>query len=123
MNRYHIKIGFKIEDIDRLKDFTNQLHSMEYRYTLHSIENIKYRAVDLEGVLRYIKGARLDFKDIFEYYTDGTDKIIKVCYRLRNYNLTDIILVLNDKKEIITTYLNDKTDEHFTLKKDLYNTP
>lgn len=119
MERYHEKVGFKQEDISLLEDFTNRLNSISWKYTSHSIDNIKYRAVDMEAILRFIKDVELKPEQIFEYYS-STAGIIKVCYRI-NYGLTDIILVLGEDKQIITIYLNSTSDKHDNLRKELYN--
>ncbi len=120
MNRYHKKVYFSKDSQARLRDFTNLLNGKKWRYTRHSIDNIKHRAIDIEDMLLYIKNISiLDYTCIFEYYEFDT-KIVKVCYRLPYTKDLDIILVLSNDKEIITIYLNSKDDLHFTLKKELY---
>lgn len=119
MERYHIKTGFKEEDIKKLKDFTNKLNNMKFKYTLHCLDNIKNRVIDLEGLLLCIKDITLHYDYIFEFYSEAV-YIAKVCYRIPWNDNIDIILVLNDEKEIITIYLNSKEDNHITLKKELY---
>ena len=121
MERYHVKIGFKQEHIKKLEDFTNRLNGLSWKYSAHSIDGLNYRAVDVEGLLRYIKGVQLTAGAIFEYYAEGSE-IIKVCYRV-NYGAIDIILVLNEDKLIVTIYLNSATDSHYTLKKNIYCRP
>ena len=121
MQRYHKKVYFNPEDINRLNSFTDTLNGLKWGYSNHCLDNIKSRAVDLEGLLRFIKGLVLDYRDIFEFYTgDISHDIIKVCYRVNYLKDLDIILVVNENKEIITIYLNSREDEHFTLKKELY---
>jgi hypothetical protein len=121
MLRYHKNIYFKKEDIQRLINFTDKLNKLDWRYSKHSIDGLNYRAVDVEGLLRYIKGVQLTAGAIFEYYAEGSE-IIKVCYRI-NYGAIDIILVLNEDKLIVTIYLNSATDCHDTLKKNIYCRP
>jgi len=120
MKRYHKKVFFPDNSSDKLKIFTDLLNAKVFKYTLHSIDNIKYRFIDLKEVLIFIKSLSLDYKSIFEYYTNDNDKIIKSCYRIKYNNGIDIILILNDDKSIITIYLNTAEDKHFTLNKELY---
>lgn len=121
MNRYHIKIGFEAQDINRLKTLTEHLNFLNWKHSEHFLDNLKYRVIDLENILRYIKGIVLDFTEIFEYYSENN--IIKVCYRIPYTDDLDIILVLTPDKKIITIYLNSTDDKHFTLKKELYTRP
>lgn len=121
MLRYHKKVYTDIKDIVRLKAFTDYLNGLTWQYTSHTLDNIKSRAIDIEGLLKFIKSIILKDDDIFEFYLDDlTRDIIKVCYRI-NYGIYDIILVLNSEKSIITIYLNSVGDNHNTLKTELYN--
>jgi hypothetical protein len=119
MNRYHIKTGFNPQDIEGLKDFTSRLNGMNWHYTNHSIDSIKNRAIDLEGLLIFVRDIRLDFKQIFEYYSDGSE-IIKACYRISWQKDIDIILCLSQDKNIISIWLNSALDNHETLSKNIY---
>jgi hypothetical protein len=121
LERYHVKIGFKQEHIKKLEDFTNRLNGLSWKYSSHSIDGLSYRAVDVEGLLRHIKGVELSAGAIFEYYAEGSE-IIKACYRI-NYGAVDIILVLNEDKLIVTIYLNSAKDNHETLQKNIYCRP
>lgn len=121
MNRYHKKIGFDLNDIQKLKDFTDKLNSLDWCFTSHSLDNLRYRAIDLKNILLFIKRLILDYENIFEYYAEH--KIIKACYRVNYNKYTDIIIVLGENKQIITIYLNSQEDEHFTLKNNLYSVP
>jgi len=116
MQRYHKKIYFP--DIELLNNVNDYLNTKSWKYSGHCLENLKYRSIDLEGVLRFIRGLELNTDDIFEYYKKG-DNIIKVCYRIP-YNNIDLILVLNSEKIIITVYFNSSNDNHVTLKENLY---
>ena len=119
MLRYHKEVYTKPGDNQRLEAFTGRLNGLSWRYTRHSLENIKYRAIDTESLLRYIKDLRLEAGQIFEYYTDFTGNLIKACYRIA-YNKMDIILVVSYDKSIVTLYMNSCGDNHITLKKELY---
>lgn len=121
MNRYHIKVGFEPDQTSQLKELTEQLNHKNWTYSGHCIDNLKFRAIDLEHILRFIKTTVLEYSQIFEYYTENKD-IIKVCYRINYNKLQDIILVVTPDKKIITIYLNSTSDNHITLKTELYNT-
>jgi hypothetical protein len=121
MLRYHKKVYIDVADLERLKTFTEGLNVLSWQYTAHCLDNVKSRAIDLEGLLRFIKDIILDYNTIFEFYIDDKSRdIIKVCYRINWQKDLDIILVLNQGKSIITIYINSRTDEHFTLRKELY---
>ena len=120
MNRYHIKLGFDQSHIKGLQDMTEQLNLKNWLYSEHCLDNLKYRAIDLRGILLFIKGIKLDYSQVFEYYAEEL-KVIKLCYRITYNNLQDIILIITPDKKIITIYINSANDLHDTLKKELYN--
>lgn len=117
MNRYHIKLGFN--HISQLKDLTEQLNLKNWTYSEHCLDNLKYRFIDLKGILLFIKDIKLKAENIFEYYEEN-EKIIKLCYRITYNDLQDIILVITPDKKIVTIYINSIGDNHITLKKELY---
>jgi len=117
MNRYHIKIGFKHNQV--LQSLTEQLNGLKWQYTEHCLDHIKYRVLDIEGLLLFIKDVELNYNQIFEYYEDN-DIIEKICYRISYNKFQDIILVISKEKRIITIYINSKEDNHITLHKELY---
>ena len=120
MLRYHKKIYFPDNAENDLSEFTNKLNKLQWRYTSHSIDNIKYRVIDNKSILLFIRDLKLDSKNVFEYYADDNG-IIKICYRIPYMDNMDIILVLSECKEIITIYLNSNTDLHYFLKQELYS--
>lgn len=121
MLRYHKQIYFPKEYIIRLKDFTEEINRWQWQYTKHCLDNIKYRVIDIESLLLFIKDLVLDYNNIFEFYCDElTGKIEKACYRITWKHNIDIILVVGIDKQIITIYLNSTDDKHDTLKEELY---
>jgi len=120
MERFHVKIGFKVEHIPKLKDMTYLLNSKTWKYSEHCLDSIKYWNIDIEGILNSILKADLKFEDIFEYYTEN-DYITKICYRIDYSIKYDIIIVLTMDKKIVTIYLNKVGDNHDTLREELYN--
>jgi len=120
MLRYHKAVYTEPGHWQRLGEFTERLNSLNWSYSRHCLENIRHRAVDIEGLLLYIKGVRLEAGAIFEYYLTDRGEVDRVCYRIAYNNGLDIILVMGEDKEIITIYLNSKNDLHYTLKRELY---
>jgi len=59
MLRYHKQVFFDPKDLDRLKAFTEALNSLKWAYTEHSLNNIKYRAINIEGLLLFIRDLTL----------------------------------------------------------------
>ena len=116
MKRYHRQVYFPL-DID-LNDFVNQLNNMDWQYSKHCLDNIKYRVIDIKKLLIFIKDLTLNEADIFEYYFEK--EIEKACFRINYIKDIDIILVVSKEKNIITIYINEKNDKHITLKKELY---
>jgi hypothetical protein len=122
MLRYHKEVYFAQQDTKQLKTFTERLNSLQWDYTQHCLDHIKDRAIDLEGLLLFIKGLELTPEQIFEYYAEEKSRyIIKVCYRISYIKGIDIILVINEDKEIITIYMNGAEDKHETLRREQYN--
>jgi len=123
MRRYHIKVYTDKKHYQILLDFINNLNRLKWGYTDHCIDNIKTRSIDLGVLLRYIKDIKLEVNQIFEYYLKGyEDRPEKICCRLPYTQREDIILVIDENKKIITIWINSKTDNHETLKKELYIT-
>jgi hypothetical protein len=120
MLRYHKAVYTEPGHWQRLADFTEKLNGFNWLYNKHCLENIRYRAIDIEGLLLYIKDIRLEAGAIFEYYLTDKGEVDRACYRITYNNGLDIILVMGEDKEIITIYLNSKDDLHYTLKKELY---
>lgn len=120
MKRYNRAVFYPYNSKDILKAFTDSLNSKDFKYTKHSIDNLKHRVIDISRLLNYIKNIKLSYDDIFEYYIDDIDNILKACYRVNYTKDIDIILVLSDNKSIITIYINSKEDNHITLNKRLY---
>jgi len=118
MNRYHKKVGFPEADKEKLKALNTYLNGQKWSFSEHCLENVEYRAIDLENLLKYISGLTLASADIFEYYSlDG--EFVKICYRVK-YEIYDFILVLTPFKKIVTIYINEKDDNHITLDKTIY---
>jgi len=122
--RYHKDVFFPQEAKDKLITFVYRLNKMEWQYTPHCCDNIRLRVLDMEQLLYYIKNdLQLDVEQIFEFYTNGQDKVTKACFRIDYNKVYDLILVVGNQKEIVTIYINSKNDKHDTLKRELYARP
>jgi len=119
MQRYHIKIYTRPEDIKAVKTLTDRLNALKWTYTEHCIDNIKYRAVNMIEILNFIKGQTLNSKEVFEYYIEN-NTLTKLCYRIPFNKEIDLILVVSNIKNLITVYINTNNDKHYTLNRELY---
>jgi hypothetical protein len=120
MKRYHKDVYIPEAGKRSLEALTDVLNTLKWTYSKHVLDNLKYRSINMEAILLFIKNTRLQAKDIFEYYIDDKSIIYKVCFRLSFASGTDIILVLSNMKNIVTLYMNEKNDMHYTLNKSLY---
>ena len=118
--RYHKKVYYPDNSRIKLEGFTDKLNAKKWTYSRHTLSNLKYRAIDIKGVLTFIKCLKLEADTIFEYYSNN-GIITKAVYRISYNDNMDLILVISDNKNIITIYNNIKEDKHFTLRKELYN--
>ena len=122
MKRYHKEVYTEVKHWGKLGALTKAFNGMRWQYTGHCLDHIKTgRVIDIEGLLLYIKGVKLDPAQIFEYYIDDiTDDPAKICYRLPYIGDIDLILIVGEEKQIITIYINSREDKHYTLKRELY---
>lgn len=122
MKRYHKNICFPSQYTSQLMDLTNKFNSQKYfKYTTHANDNFKNR-FDYMNILQFLKDSiYFKYEDVFEYYIDN-DKIVKACFKIHYNEFKDLIIVLSDSKAIVTLYLNNKGDNHSTLKHELYST-
>ena len=120
MKRYHKIIYFPSQYDNELKRITDSFNNnKKFNHTNHAFFNLKNR-FDYHSILEFLAN-KITFKieDIFEYYIED-DKIIKLCYKMPYNEGQDLIIVLSDKKAIVTLYINNKGDNHKTLKNELY---
>lgn len=120
IKRYHKEVYTKPEHWEILKQETEYYNTLNWHYTEHCLDNVKYRVIDTEGLLRFIKDLKLDISQIFEYYLDINGMPEKICYRTESPAGVDFILVVGENKNIITIYINSPEDKHIGLKTELY---
>lgn len=119
MKRYHKEVFFPEQYLGKLEILTEELNTKDWKFTKHCLDNLMYRAIDMENLLKHIKESELNPNDIFEFYMLD-EEVNKVCYRVA-YDIYDYILVLNKDKTIITIFINSKEDKHQGLDKKIYS--
>jgi hypothetical protein len=120
MLRYHKQVYTEPEHLNALHILTERLNGLKWTVSEHCLDNIRYRVIGIEDILRFIKGVELKFENIFEYYLTDTGEPEKICYRVNYSEDIDLILVVSNIKNLITIYINSADDNHETLQKELY---
>lgn len=124
IKRYHKEVGFDKAHQQQLIDLVISFNeSKKYGRTKHAFHRLNER-FDYISILNYLANkVEFNFGQIFEYYTDD-EKVCKICfkieYRTSPYETQDLILVLTNKKDIVTLYINASGYNHKTLKRELY---
>lgn len=119
MKRYHVRICRPEGAGQRLKVLTSRLNNKSWRFSSHCLENLKYRIVNIENLLAYIKTLKLRAVWCFEHYEDEEGNITKAVYRF-NWQGQAIILCINKDKRIISIWANSMEDNHETLRPEQY---
>lgn len=122
MLRYHKQLGIPSKYHAQMEELNNKFNSLKrFGKTNHAMENI-HKRFEYMKILQYLAND-IEFKTdyIFEIYSDN-DIIKKMVYRLPFSNYQDLIIVLTCRKDIVTLYLNNREDNHKTLRKEQYNT-
>jgi len=126
MQRYHRDLGIPEVHLKRLEVLNEKFNgTKKLGRTTHAFHRLNQR-FDYISILNHLAN-KVMFKveDIFEIYVDNgvIQKVIyRIDYKVNSYESQDLILVLTKDKAIVTLYLNDKGDNHLTLKKKLYTT-
>ena len=118
MTRYHKDIFFP--DNDKLPAIVSNLNQRKWVLSKHSFDRIIEKSENVSVIGYFIKDLVLKEAYLFEYYKEN-DIITKLVFRIPFDNENDIILVLNDYKEIVTVYYNNKEDNHRTLDNKIYS--
>jgi len=120
MQRYHKQVFFPADSFSKLDIFCQNLTAQGLSFSAHAIERIKDNG-KLSDILKVIKDYEFDYQNIFEYCADNGN-IDKAVFRIAYTLQYDIIFVVSSEKNLITVYLNDTSDKHYTLNKGLYQT-
>jgi len=118
MQRYHKQVFFPADSFSKLDIFCQNLTVQGWSFSTHAIERIKDNG-KLSDILNVIKDYEFDYQDIFEYYYDNGN-IDRAVFRIDYTSQYDIIFVVSSEKNLITVYLNDTNDKHFTLNINQY---
>jgi hypothetical protein len=113
MQRYHKDLYFPESDKVLLLKAINRLNFLRFKTSEHSFDRFNER-LELSQIGDIFKQLSFNYSDLFEYYKEGQE-IIKLCFRISLNSQKDIIFILNSEKLIVTVYLNNKGDNHFTL--------
>ena len=128
--RYHKDVYFPHSK--QLLLLVEKLNQTKWNYSQHCIDGLDSRCIDIKQVLTFIRELKLSADDIFEYYTtsngdfggvrkaEADQTILQACFRIKYSTTQDLILVVSDKKVIVTVYFNGVNDEHETLNESLY---
>lgn len=125
LKRYHIDIYCPDWTRKSILEFIGGLKEIKLKYSYHANHKIlkmgkKYKNIVKTLINQLIISDEIYLDYVFEFYARN-ENIKKVCYRFPMKDLdTDIILVISDKGKIVTIYLNDNFDKHFSLNKSLY---
>lgn len=120
MLRFHVKVSEITEQQrNNLRLFVESINNQSYLYTKHCIDRLKYQISDYTPILLFIKDLKFKTDNIFEWYEDN-NMVKRVCFRLNYNEKFDLILILDEFKHIVTTFLNLKNDNHETLNTSLY---
>jgi len=122
MKRYHRDLGIPEEYKSRLEFLSDKFNkSKRFGRTKHSFHRLNQR-FDYASIINFLAN-KIEFKaeDIFEIYTYN-GAVQKVCYRMDYVDNKVLIIVLDKNKNLVTLYLNEKTNTHNRLNKELYAT-
>lgn len=116
---YNAQIKFEHEKLLHL--FVCTVKGQFWTLTDHAKKRILERIGDIEKIGCFIRNYTLKYDDIIEYtFINGW--IEKVLIRTQFDHEKDIILSISHTSKIITVYINDTADKHFTLNKHQYQT-
>ena len=116
MKVYHKSIGFP-EGLN-----LPEVLALEVSYTRHGLLRAKQYKVNRPKKLFFFKSSLL------EVHVTKRGNISKLIFRTSYSKKKDIVYVIGFvlcgfKAKVVTLWLNDKKDKHFTLKKDKYSKP
>ena len=117
--RYHKEVGFNHRDYTELKEICQRFNdSDEMTKSIHALEKMKLR-FDMFEVLTHLANIEWNYKDIFEYYTEG-EKVKRMCFRSEFNATEDIIIVIDRNKNLVTMWAIDKANNKANLDKSVY---
>lgn len=119
MLKYHKEVYFPIKYHSKLINFNNELKEYTFKFSNHTKQRVIEKINNFEYFNIFISNLKLNSTNIIEY-TVNNNEIEKVLYRFKYNENEEIILSISQNKTIITIYLNNINDKHFTLNKKIY---
>ncbi|MHA2012805.1 MAG: hypothetical protein ACTSWG_10600 [Candidatus Helarchaeota archaeon] len=117
---YNKKIYFEHDKLLNL--FILTVNKRFFRLSYHAKKRILQRFnTDIQNIGYILRDYKIKYDDIIEYtFNNGT--IQKVLIRIPFNFQKDLMFSIADDGTIITIYLNNKADKHYTLNKRQYQT-
>jgi len=113
MKRYHKEVFFEVGVVDEIK---NMLKNMDLRPTRHFMKSWMQRGNVCIPTKQIIEAG-----EIFEYYRNkrgGVEKFaVRCCNVSKDY---DVIYVINLYGELVTSWVNTKSELHRDMRRDVY---
>jgi hypothetical protein len=117
MLKYHKDLGFKRDDVILAQRLIEALKGKPFIFSKHCLIEL-LKESEAENIGRSIKDYILKWDDVFEVVT-SEGRILKIGFRIL-FNDKDIVFILSNDKTILTAWLNNVKDGHFTLKASNY---
>ena len=112
MEKYHKDLGFLFCHVKEAQDLIDTLQGRKIGFSFHSLQELgKEREAVKIG--QFLVNYQLNFNDVFELVFNA-GKLEKMGFRV-NFGENDIVFMLSRDNQIITVWLNNKNDKHFTL--------
>ncbi len=115
--KYHKEFGFNESDILKAQALIEALKNRAFTFSRHCLFEL-LKESEAEKIGQALKDYKLKWDDVFELQIEN-DQIIKMGFRLP-FNAKDIVFIISKEKYLVTAWLNNKNDLHFTLNHALY---
>lgn len=116
-----------------IKDISKKLQTLleEKTFSQHLFDHLEnkdrkhsYTREDIERVVKSVIANPISPFEVRVTENDwGVNHVTKYCVRTKLNAQNDITLVISDTKRIITAWINDKNDKHYTLDLHRYYSP
>jgi hypothetical protein len=110
--KYNKDFGFNNTDILKAQNLIEALKNRPFTFSKHCLFEL-LKESEAEKIGQALKNYQLKWDDVFELQIDN-GQIIKIGFRIA-FNTKDIIFIISKEKSIVTAWLNNKNDLHFTL--------
>lgn len=124
LKRFHKDVFYPEWSDNSIDEFTKPLDGNPLILSYHANRD-KYRYLPrrykriIRNILETVK--LNNYKDtIFEFYSDGNNRIKKACFRFPTDVESDIIMVISSTGKVVTIFLNRNFDPKISLDRNLY---